>query len=141
MAATAEYEGPEPAVLVQEVRRSFGTSEALRGVNFVAFPGEVTGMVGPNGAGKTTLLLILSTLLAADQGLVRIGGLDPMTETSDVRRLLGWVPDVFGFYENLTAREYLKFSGQARSLSKGLAADRSEAMLELVRLGDRESVV
>jgi ABC-2 type transport system ATP-binding protein len=97
-------------------------------------------MVGPNGAGKTTLLLILATLLAPDQGQVRISGLDPLVNTADVRRLLGWVPDVFGFYENLTAREYLTFSGEARSLSRKLAIERAGAMLELVRMaewGDR----
>ena len=122
------------AVLVQGVWRRFGGSDALRGVDFVASPGEVTGLVGPNGAGKTTLLLILSTLLAADQGVVRIGGHDPLTEAREVRRILGWVPDTFGFYEHLTGREYLTFSGRARALSKALAGERAEAMLALVRL-------
>jgi ABC-2 type transport system ATP-binding protein len=122
------------AVVVSGVRRSFGTAEALRGVDFTAAFGEVTGMVGPNGAGKTTLLIILATLLAPDQGTVRISGLDPLTDTADVRRLLGWVPDVFGFYENLTAREYLAFSGEARSLPRKLAAERAAALLELVRM-------
>jgi ABC-2 type transport system ATP-binding protein len=132
----ADTGATEPAVLVEGVWRAFGDSEALRGVDFLASHGEVTGMVGPNGAGKTTLLLILSTLLAPDRGRVRIRGLDPMTETSDVRRLLGWVPDVFGIYDNLTVREYLRFAGRARSLSKTLAGDRAETMLELVRLGE-----
>jgi ABC-2 type transport system ATP-binding protein len=124
------------AVAVSGVHRSFGSAEALRGVDFKAAFGEVTGMVGPNGAGKTTLLLILATLLAPDQGLVRISGLDPLTDTADVRRLLGWVPDVFGFYENLTAREYLAFFGEARCLPRKLAAERSTTMLDLVRMGE-----
>jgi ABC-2 type transport system ATP-binding protein len=125
-----------PAVVVDDVWRSFGPAPALRGVAFRASAGDVTGMVGPNGAGKTTLLLIVSTLLAPDQGRVRIGGLDPATETAGVRRLLGWVPDAFGFYENLTTEEYLEFSGQARLLSKSRAHDRARQLLELVRLGE-----
>ena len=132
--ATGSTPKAESAVAVSGVRRSFGTAEALRGVDFTAAFGEVTGMVGPNGAGKTTLLLILATLLAPNQGVVRIAGLDPMSDTADVRRLLGWVPDVFGFYENLTAHEYLVFSGSARSLPKNLAAERAGALLELVRM-------
>jgi len=134
--ATGATETPEDGVVVAGVRRSFGTAEALRGVDFTAAFGEVTGMVGPNGAGKTTLLLILATLLAPDEGSVRISGLDPLTHTADVRRLLGWVPDVFGFYENLTVREYLVFSGEARSLPRRLAAERAAALLELVRMAE-----
>ena len=128
--------GSEHAVAVSGVQRSFGTAEALRGVDFTAAFGEVTGMVGPNGAGKTTLLLILATLLAPDQGLVRISGLDPMANTAEVRRLLGWVPDTFGFYENLTAHEYLAFSGEARGLPRKSAAERAATMLELVRMAE-----
>ena len=126
----------DPVVVVDGVWRSFGSAPALRGVEFRASAGNVTGMVGPNGAGKTTLLLILSTLLAPDRGRVRIGGLDPATDTADVRRLLGWVPDAFGFYENLTTEEYLEFSGQARSLTRPRAHDRARQLLELVRLGE-----
>ena len=124
----------DSAVVVDDVWRSFGSASALRGVEFRASAGNVTGMVGPNGAGKTTLLLILSTLLAPDRGRVRIGGLDPATDSADVRRLLGWVPDAFGFYENLTTEEYLEFSGEARLLSRPQSHDRARQLLELVRL-------
>ena len=126
----------DQAVVVDDVWRNFGSAPALRGVQFRAPQGSVTGMVGPNGAGKTTLLLILSTLLAPDRGRVRIGGLDPATDTAEVRRLLGWVPDAFGFYENLTTEEYLEFSGQARLLTRSRAHDRAIQLLELVRLGE-----
>jgi ABC-type multidrug transport system fused ATPase/permease subunit len=78
VAETTGTDGSSHAVLVKGVKRSFGGAEALRGVDFTAEAGEVTGMVGPNGAGKTTLLLILATLLAPDQGVVRLGGHDPL---------------------------------------------------------------
>ena len=122
------------AVEVRGVWRSFGSAEALRGVDFAAASGEVTGMVGPNGAGKTTLLLILSTLLAPDRGVVRIGGHDPMTETLAVRRMLGWVPDAFGFYDNLTAHEYLAFAGSARGMRTPAAKARAVELLGVVHL-------
>jgi ABC-2 type transport system ATP-binding protein len=124
----------DPAVLVRGLWRRFGEAEALRGVDFTAHYGEVTGMVGPNGAGKTTLLLILATLLAPDQGHVTVGGHDPMTATASVRRIMGWVPDTFGFYDNLTAQEYLNFAGAARKLPTPLAKARAMELLALVHL-------
>jgi ABC-2 type transport system ATP-binding protein len=122
-------------VVARSVRRRFGSVEALRGVDFSAHYGEVTGLVGPNGAGKTTLLLILATLLIPDAGTVRIAGHDPVTETSAVRATLGWVPDAFGVYDNLTTREYLRFAGAAYGLGSGAAA-RAEELLVVSRLED-----
>jgi ABC-2 type transport system ATP-binding protein len=117
------------------VRRHFGSVEALRGVDFTARYGEVTGLVGPNGAGKTTLLLILATLLRPDAGTVRIAGHDPVLETGAVRATLGWVPDAFGVYDNLTTREYLKFAGLAYGLGSRSSA-RADELLALSRLQD-----
>lgn len=139
--ADTEVTGPptpnpvaDQAVVAQGVWRGFGPAEALRGVDFTAAAGEVTGMVGPNGAGKTTLLLILATLLAPDQGTVRVWGHDPMSETLAVRKILGWVPDAFGFYDNLSAQEYLTFAGAARRLPGPAAKARAIELLELVHL-------
>jgi ABC-2 type transport system ATP-binding protein len=122
-------------VIALGVHRRFGSVEALRGIDFTAPYGEVTGLVGPNGAGKTTLLLILATLLLPDAGTVRIAGHDPVRETGAVRATLGWVPDAFGVYDNLTAREYLKFAGLAYGLG-GRSRARAEELLVLCRLQD-----
>src|SRR5690349_4516961 len=100
-------------VVATGVRRSFGSVEAVRGIDITAVPGEVTALVGPNGAGKTTLLLVLATLLVPDAGTVRVAGYDPVTEPDAVRARMGWSPDVFGLYDNLTAAEYLTFMGEA----------------------------
>jgi ABC-2 type transport system ATP-binding protein len=117
-------------VVAMSIKRSFGEVEALRGVDFTAHYGEVTGLVGPNGAGKTTLLLILATLLLPDAGTVRIAGHDPLTETDAVRATLGWVPDVFGVYDNLTTREYLRFAGAAYGLGSRAAARADELLVQ-----------
>ena len=71
----------DPAgIVVEGVRRSFGSTHAVRDMSFSASPGRVTGLIGPNGSGKTTLLLMLATLLAPDAGTIRIGGLDPVRD-------------------------------------------------------------
>jgi ABC-2 type transport system ATP-binding protein len=128
-----DHASSSDAIVARGVRRHFGAVEALRGVDFTAAYGEVTGLVGPNGAGKTTLLLILATLLAHDGGDVSLGGHDPSHQARAVRADMGWVPDVFGVYDNLTAREYLTFAGAAYGLG-GQASARADELLALVRL-------
>ena len=124
-------------VSVRGLRRRFGPVEAVRGIDLTAAPGEVTALVGPNGAGKTTLLLVLATLLVPDVGQVRVAGHDPVTEPDEVRARMGWSPDVFGLYDNLTAREYLEFMGAAFRLDRARARARAGELLELAGLTDR----
>jgi ABC-2 type transport system ATP-binding protein len=123
-------------VVASGVRRTFGTVEAVRGIDLTAAPGEVTALVGPNGAGKTTLLLVLATLLVPDAGDVRVAGCDPVTEPDAVRARMGWSPDVFGLYDNLTAREYLEFVGEAYRLGRPRARLRAAELLEQIGLPD-----
>jgi len=121
-------------VVARGVRRTFGPVEAVRGIDLTAPPGEVTALVGPNGAGKTTLLLVLATLLVPDAGEVTVAGHDPVVEPDAVRARMGWAPDVFGLYDNLTAREYLELFGEAYRLGRARAATRAGELLELARL-------
>ncbi|MDT7570279.1 MAG: type transport system ATP-binding protein [Actinomycetota bacterium] len=121
-------------VLATGVRRTFGDVEAVRGIDLTAAPGEVTALVGPNGAGKTTLLLVLATLLVPDAGDVRVAGFDPIREPDAVRARMGWSPDVFGLYDNLTAREYVQFFADAYRLGPARARERAQELLELARL-------
>jgi ABC-2 type transport system ATP-binding protein len=121
-------------VVASGVRRSFGQVHAVRGIDLTAAPGEVTALVGPNGAGKTTLLLVLATLLVPDAGDVRVAGFDPVSQPDAVRARMGWSPDVFGLYDNLTAREYLQFVGEAYRLGRARSIQRAGELLELARL-------
>jgi ABC-2 type transport system ATP-binding protein len=121
-------------VVASGVRRRFGPVEAVRGIDITAAPGEVTALVGPNGAGKTTLLLVLATLLVPDAGEVRVAGFDPVREPDAVRARMGWSPDVFGLYDNLTAREYVEFFAEAYRLGAARARTRGRELLELARL-------
>lgn len=116
-------------IVVEGVARSFGSVQAIQDIDFEAPPGEVTALIGPNGSGKTTLMLILASLLAPDLGTVRVGGFDPVTQTGEVRRRVGWMPDTLGMWESLTALEVLRTIGALYGMS---AADRSRRADELL---------
>ncbi|MDT0115952.1 ABC transporter ATP-binding protein [Microbacterium sp. PRF11] len=120
---------------VAGVKRSFGAVHAVQQVTFTASPGRVTGLVGPNGSGKTTLMLMLASLLRPDEGEMRIGGVDPVTDPAGARRLLGWMPDSLGAWPSLTSREVLVATGQLYDLSRDDARSRADHLLELVDLG------
>ena len=123
-------------VVARGVTRRFGTVDALRGLDLEVPYGQVTALVGPNGAGKTTLLLILATLLRPDLGEVRVAGLDPVADPSGVRARMGWMPDVFGVYDQLRVAEYLAFFAAAYRLDKARAAERTADVLALTHLAE-----
>src|SRR3954447_14782900 len=119
------------------ISRSFGPVHAVQGIDLDAPPGQVTALVGPNGAGKTTLMLVLATLLRPDAGEVRVGGFDPVTQAAEVRARMGWSPDVFGLYDNLSCVEYLQVMSAAYDVPKHARADRARQLLELARLPEK----
>jgi ABC-2 type transport system ATP-binding protein len=121
-------------VVVSEVWRSFGSVPALAGMSLTAPYGQVTALVGPNGAGKTTLLLVLASLLRADRGQALVAGSDPAKDAAGVRAQMGWMPDAFGVYDQLTVREYLSFFGAAYRLDRAAIASRTDDLLALVHL-------
>jgi ABC-2 type transport system ATP-binding protein len=126
----------ELAVSVVDVWRRFGSVSALSGVQLSAPYGGVTALVGPNGAGKTTLLLILASLLTPDRGEVRVAGHDPVREPGRVRGEIGWMPDAFGLYEQLTVGEYLAFFADAYGLRRPSSAARVGYLLEQIHLDE-----
>ncbi len=126
----------EFGVVARGVTRQFGPVQALRGLDLTVPYGQVTALVGPNGAGKTTLLLILATLLTPDFGQVRVAGLDPVHDPSGVRSRMGWMPDVFGVYDQLTVREYLAFFAEAYRLDRPTTNQRISDALDRTHLGE-----
>ena len=124
----------QEGIAVEGVRRSFGSTHAVRDMTFTAAPGRVTALIGPNGAGKTTLMLMLATLLAPDAGTVRIDGLDPLRDAAGVRARLGWMPDVLGSWASLTTRTTLELTGRLYRLSKPAARRRAGELIDLVDL-------
>ena len=94
---------------IENVKKSYGKYRALDGLNMEIKPGALYGFVGPNGAGKTTTIKILAGLLAPDEGRISIDGMDMSTAGQDLKGKIGYVPDHFGVYDNLTVWEYMEF--------------------------------
>lgn len=137
-------DGGTPGLYVEKVRRSFGAVVAVDEMTFEAPAGAVTALVGPNGSGKTTLMLMLATLLVPDRGTVRVDGFDPVTQTEQVRRRIGWMPDGFGTWDALTVREVLHTIGAAYRMPKGQVVERTDTVLQecfLTDLADRRARV
>ncbi|MFS0703897.1 ABC transporter ATP-binding protein [Cellulomonas sp. 179-A 9B4 NHS] len=118
------------------LRRAFGTVQALDGVDLVARTGAVTALVGPNGSGKTTLLLVLAGLLVPDGGEVRVAGADPVTQSAAARARTGWMPDAFGTWDSLTAREVLTTFADAYRVPRATVPGRVEELLATVHLSE-----
>jgi ABC-2 type transport system ATP-binding protein len=132
------------SIEVQGVRRAFGDVLAVDSISLTAEPGEVTALIGPNGSGKTTLLLMLATLLVPDQGQIRIDGLDPVSQPTEVRAKIGWMPDGFGTWDALTVREVLHTIAAAYRIPPDRARARTDELLHTVHLedlGDRRARV
>ncbi len=108
---------------------------ALRDVSLRLETG-VLGLVGPNGAGKTTLLRTLATLLAPTEGTITWDGQDIVRRPLPLRRALGYLPQDFGVYPQLTARELLRYIGELKGLAGPLLRRRVEAVLDTVHLRD-----
>ena len=100
-------------VQIKNLNVSYGKIHAVRGVSFEIPQGEVFGFIGPNGAGKSSTIKVLATLIKPDSGIVRIGGIDVPSHPMEIRRRIGYMPDFFGIYEDLTAAEYLHFFAAA----------------------------
>lgn len=125
---------PPPGIRVRGLRRTFGAVTAVDDVDLDAPPGAVTAVVGPVGSGRTTLLMMLATLVRPDSGEIRVAGYDPVRAPGQVRARMGWMPDSFGAYETLTAREVLEFVAGAYRFSRLDRAARATELLEWARL-------
>lgn len=120
---------PDPIASTDGLTKSFGPVRALDGVSLDVLPGRITGLVGPDGAGKTTLIRILAGLMRADEGTVRVLGNPPGIALED----LGYMPQRFGLYEDLTVIENLSLYAELRRLDR---ADRDERFARLLAFTD-----
>lgn len=102
---------------ISNLSRYFGPLPALEGIDLVVKKGEFLTIFGPNGAGKTTLIRILATLLRPSQGKVRIAGLDLTEDSEQLRYQIGVISHTTFLYDNLTARENLRFYGKMYNIS------------------------
>ncbi len=129
-----------PVVAGRAVRKAFRVGaekkdliQALDGVSIEIYPGELTALVGPDGAGKTTLIRLLSGLLAPDSGELRVLGFDPATNAQPIQDRIGYMPQKFGLYEDLTVQENLDLYADLHGVS---AAERLERYPQLMQMTD-----
>jgi ABC-2 type transport system ATP-binding protein len=119
------------AIEVSGLRKSFGRTSALQGLDLAVSAGEVHGFLGPNGSGKTTTIRILLGLLRADGGTASLLGGDPWRDATSLHRRLAYVPGDVTLWPNLSGGEVIDLLGRLRS---GLNAERRESLLHRFEL-------
>ena len=107
---------------------------AIRDIDLDLGPGDLFGFIGPNGAGKTTTMRIIATLLQPTGGEAFVGGYSVASHPKEVRRLVGYMPDFFGVYDDMTVIEYLEFFAAAYKINGPQRRKRCDEMLEVVDL-------
>ncbi len=120
----------QPLVHIQNLEKSYGAFQAVKGISFEVGVGEIFALIGPNGAGKSTTLRMLATLLTPSAGVAEIAGLSVTTEAEKIRYLISYLPEEAGAYKNLTGRAYLYFMA-------GLYAEKTEDRDRFVMRGER----
>jgi len=122
---------------VRNLRKAFGSLVAVDDVSFVVLPGKMTGLLGPNGAGKTTTVSMIAGLIAPERGQVLVGGQPLSGDTDASKRRIGLVPQDLALYDELTARDNLRFFGALYDISGAALETAMTSALTLVGLADR----
>ena len=117
---------------IQNARKQFGRVTAVEGVSFVAKDGAITGLLGPNGAGKTTTLRMLYAVMKPDSGEIRVDDVDAIASPQEAQARLGVLPDGFGLYPRLTAREHLDYFGALQGIEGDQLEQRTEELIDLL---------
>ncbi len=126
------------AIEAHDLRKSFGSLQAVRGVTFQARAGEILSLLGPNGAGKSTTISILAGLLQPDDGEACIDGHSIRHDAAAAKAALGVVPQDIALYPDLSARENLDFWGKMYGLRGAALRGRVDEVLEVIGLKDRQ---
>lgn len=123
-------EAASPVVEIRDLTKRFGEFTALDRLSLTLERGQILGFIGPNGAGKTTAIKILVGLMRPTSGSARIAGADCVREAHRIKRLVGYMPDRFGVYDNMRVREYLDFFSAAFGIHGRQRAIRIDEVLE-----------
>src|SRR6201984_979444 len=125
---------PEEVVIsAQRLTKHYGATGAGDPIDLDVRAGEIVGILGPNGSGKTTTILMLLGLTEPSEGRAEVAGFDPLRDPLEVKRRAGYLPDSVGFYDGLSARDNLAYTGRLAGLSRREIDERfAEA---LVRVG------
>src|SRR5437660_4900323 len=105
-------------IQVEHLSKYFGPVMAVHDVSFQVDKNEIVGLLGNNGAGKTTIMRILTTFLPASSGVARVAGFDVMTESMDVRRRIGYLPESIPLYPEMRVAEYLDYRAKLKGVDR-----------------------
>jgi len=124
----------EEGILVRALRKSFGSKEAVAGIDLDIAAGSFAGLVGPNGAGKTTSLSMMTGLLRPDSGKVVVNGVDVWADPAAAKATIGVVPAELRLFERLSGAELLEYSGRLRGMPAEEARSRAAQLLDVLDL-------
>jgi ABC-2 type transport system ATP-binding protein len=124
----------EPAIMVHDLRKSFGAKEAVAGIDLEIAAGSLAGLVGPNGAGKTTSLSMMTGLLRPDSGQILINGLDVWADPRAAKAIIGVVPAEARLFDRLSGEELLEYAGRLHGLPAAEARSRAAQLLDVLDL-------
>src|SRR5882762_7258832 len=126
----------EVVIRAEQLTKRYGANLAVDHIDLEVEAGEIVGILGPNGSGKTTTILMLLGLTEPTDGHAEVAGYDPLRAPLEVKRRVGYLPDQVGFYDNLSARDNLAYTGRLAGLSRPEIDERFAAAIDRVGLGD-----
>ena len=126
----------EVVIKAEALTKRYGATLAVDHIDIAVNRGEIVGILGPNGSGKTTTILMLLGLTEPTSGRAEVAGYDPLRAPLEVKRRVGYLPDQVGFYDGLSARDNLAYTGRLAGLSRREIDERFSAAIDRVGLGD-----
>lgn len=126
---------------IHAVTKIYKDLTAVKNLNLQINKGDIFGFIGPNGAGKTTTIKILATLLKPTQGYAMVGGYNVLTQPDDVKRVMGYMPDNFGVYDDMKVWEYLDFFAAAYKIEKSKRKQIIDDVLALTDLSEKKDAM
>src|SRR5260370_22626759 len=126
----------EVVIKAEALTKRYGATLAVDHIDIAVDAGEIVGILGPNGSGKTTTILMLLGLTEPTSGHAAVAGFDPLRQPLEVKRRVGYLPDQVGFYDGLSARDNLAYTGRLAGLPRHEIDERFAAAMDRVRLGD-----
>mgnify|MGYP002509803357 CR=1 FL=1 len=138
MSLCSSVGGGELLLYINNLTKKYGSFTAVRQLSLHIPEGDLFGFVGPNGAGKTTTIRMVCGLLRATSGSIKIGNVKGAVGSKEMKRMIGYVPDFFGVYDNLKVREYMDLYGSMYGMYSRDIAKLTNDLLELVNLSDKK---
>jgi ABC-2 type transport system ATP-binding protein len=126
---------------VENLSKTYSGVRAVRDISFHVNKGEIVGFLGPNGAGKSTTMKVLAGYLPPTDGKIRIAGYDVVTESIEVRKRIGYMPENVPLYTDMRVNEFLRFRAELKKVARRRIKDRVETVKELCHLKDVENKI